>query len=116
MDHVDGLECGFNTGNFIISNENLLNVFQIFKYNLCTVHLKDRSRLQQDPSNGVFTCPDGRQLYATPVGSGDIPIEEILLALINENYQGNVVVELFDYCDMLEGLKSSFRYFKDFIV
>jgi sugar phosphate isomerase/epimerase len=42
---VPGLACSFDTGNFIMYQENELEAFQLFRDKICTVHLKDRRKV-----------------------------------------------------------------------
>ena len=106
---VPGLACSFDTGNFIMYQENELEAFQLFRDKICTVHLKDRRKEAKYPDDKAKICADGSLSYAAETGRGYIHIKEILDLLKEQNYHGNVIVELYDYSPehMLEGIGES---------
>lgn len=106
---VPGLACSFDTGNFIMYQENELEAFQLFRDKICTVHLKDRRKEAKYPDDKAKICADGSLSYAAETGRGYIHIKEILDLLKEQNYPGNVIVELYDYSPehMLEGIGES---------
>lgn len=106
---VPGLACSFDTGNFIMYQENELEAFQLFRDKICTVHLKDRRKEAKYPDDKAIICADGSLSYAAETGRGYIHIKEILDLLKEQNYPGNVIVELYDYSPehMLEGIGES---------
>lgn len=114
MDAVPGLQCSFDTGNFVMYNEDELEAFEHFRDRLCTIHLKDRARTSQFADDAFKLCADGQKAYTPIVGSGYIRMTEILQKLKQQNYPGNVVVELFDHSPehMLDSLKQSIQWVK----
>ena len=106
---IPGLACSFDTGNFIMYQENELEAFRMFRDKICTVHLKDRRREAKYPDDMAKTCADGSLSYAAETGKGYIHIKEILDLLKEQKYTGNVIVELYDYspAHMLEGIRES---------
>lgn len=114
MDAVSGLQCSFDTGNFVMYDEDELEAFEHFRDRLCTVHLKDRARAPQFADDAFKLCAGGQRAYTPIVGSGYIHMAEILQKLKQQNYPGNVIVELFDHSleHMLESLKRSIQWVK----
>ncbi len=110
LDHVDGLKCGFDTGNFIIDGENELEALDVFIDRIFAVHLKDRAKQPHRPMDKAKYGRDGHAVYAAPVGSGYIRIKEIIDRLKSFKYEGTWIIELFDYSDMLEGLRQSIEW------
>jgi sugar phosphate isomerase/epimerase len=113
MTQVEGLQCSFDTGNFLMHHEDELEAFELFADKICAVHLKDRSLTQGSSDDIPCICADGQKRYPTPVGSGYIHMKEILEGLKARNYQGTLIVELFNYGDMLEGLRQSLKWIRD---
>ena len=115
LDQVDGLECAFDTGNFVMFHEDELEAFDLFADKIRTVHLKDRSPDPQHEGDTPCVCADGRSVYACTVGSGYIRIAEILKRLKERNYRGNVIAELYA-CDancVLQDAVDSVRWLKE---
>lgn len=113
MDQVDGLGCCFDTGNFIMFDEDELEAFDIFKDKIALVHLKDRARQPFSPEDKPKACKDGHNVYASPVGQGYIRMEAVLERLRAMGYAGTVVIENFDYTDMIAGLRQSLEWLKE---
>ena len=115
LDDVPGLECSFDTGNFVMYHENELEGFQLFRDKICTVHLKDRRKEARFPDDSSKICADGSFCYPAETGEGYIHIKEILSRLREQNYPGNVIVELYDYSPqhMLEGLRESVNWVRE---
>ena len=89
--------------------EDELEAFRLFRDKLCTVHLKDRRKEARYPDDSAKICADGGLVFAAETGKGYIRIKEILDLLKEQEYSGNVIVELFDYSPehMLEGIGES---------
>ena len=98
FDRTEGLECAFDTGNFVTFREDELAAFDLFADRIRTVHLKDRSAEKQHEGDTPYFCADRNPVYACRIGSGYIRIAEILKRLKHRNYSGNVIVELYA-CD-----------------
>lgn len=107
LDHVPGLMCTFDTGNFIMFHEDEIAAFHLFRDRICSLHIKDRSATPISNADRPKQCTDGSFVYPAPVGSGYIKIREILASLVKDGYQGNVIAELYDYDDMLSGVIQS---------
>ena len=96
--NVPGLQCAFDTGNFVMFREDEREAFELFADQICTVHLKDRAAKPRHEGDQPFACADGTQAYTCVTGSGYIHIGEILQCLRERQYAGNVIIELFS-CD-----------------
>lgn len=115
LDHIPGLKCAFDTGNFVCYREDAGEAFSIFADKICTVHLKDRSADARSEKDGCCVCSDGSRAWPAPVGSGVIQIPEILQKLKEMGYAGNVIVEMYLYHDMLNGIKESLQWVRQWI-
>lgn len=107
LDHVPGLLCTFDTGNFIMYHQDEVAAFHLFRDRICALHLKDRSAAAMNAADKPKQCADGSFVYPAPVGSGYIRIREILACLVRDGYRGNLIAELYDYGDTLEGVIQS---------
>lgn len=117
MREVDGLQCSFDTGNFVMYHEDELEAFERFRDKICTMHLKDRGTTRMHESDGACVCADGVELYPAPVGYGVMHIKEIIDRLKAQGYDGGLIVEIFG-CDgnhMLESVKKSIEWIKSVI-
>lgn len=114
MRQVEGLECAFDTGNFIMFHEDELTAFDLFSDRIRTLHLKDRCGEPRHPGDTPLRCADGRVTYCCAVGSGDIRISRILERLRAMRYPGNVIAELYcvDPAEVLSDLKESIRWLR----
>ena len=107
LDHIPGLKCTVDTGNFIMFHEDEVAAFHLFQDRICALHIKDRSATPISNADRPKQCADGSFVYPAPVGSGYIKIREILSSLVQDGYSGNVIAELYDYDDMLNGVIQS---------
>ena len=114
MQQVDGLECAFDTGNFVIFHEDELAAFEMFAPRIRTLHLKDRCTAPRHAGDTPLRCADGTMAYCCTVGSGDIRMAEILERLKKMQYPGNVIAELYcvDPKEVLEDLHKSVRWLR----
>lgn len=75
MEQVPGLTFTLDTGNFAYSNEDVLAAADRFSGRIAHVHLKDRS---EEPTVLAQGLKFNRGLAPSPVGSGYLPIREII--------------------------------------
>lgn len=113
LDKIPELKCAFDTGNFVCYREDEEAAFSVFADKICTVHLKDRSHVPYSKEDGYCVCGDGSFAWPAPVGDGYIRISKILDGLARLGYAGNVIVELYSFHDMLNGIKKSLRWVSD---
>lgn len=99
----------FDTGNFAFYAQDALEAYEKLEPTICMVHAKDRGshgRMGEEAVKAV----DGKLLYPCAVGSGEIPIAEILQRLKENAYQGYVMIEHFGSADMLADMRSSAKW------
>ena len=114
MRQVDGIECAFDTGNFIMFHEDELAAFDLFAPRIRTLHLKDRCPSPRHAGDTPLRCADGTMTYCCQVGSGDIRMAQILERLKQMGYPGNVIAELYcvDPGEVLHDLRGSIRWLR----
>lgn len=115
MQEIDGLQCCFDTGNFVMYHENELKALDVFLGRICSVHVKDRSRTRLHENDGVCLCADGAKLYSSPVGDGFMQIKEILTRLRETGFDGGIIAEMYgcDQTHMLDGIIRSVKWLKE---
>ena len=104
----------FDTGNFAYFGQDALEAYEQLKPYICHVHLKDRKyagRANEQP----LTALDGKKLYPSAVGSGEMPVREILTDLKQSGYQGGVLIEHFGSGDMMADMRASAEWLKAFV-
>lgn len=92
---IPDLRFTFDTGNFIIHGENIFSAWDALKENVVHVHCKDR----------------GEQSVA--VGSGRLPMREILSQIVESGYDGFFAIEHFDALKQEECMKKSALFLKE---
>ena len=112
---AEGLECAFDTGNFVIFREDELAAFDLFAPKIRTLHLKDRCASPRHPGDQPLRVADGSLTWCCAVGSGDIRIREILERLKRMGYPGDVIAELYcvDPKEVLDDLRRSVRWLQE---
>lgn len=106
MHNVPGLHCTFDTGNFLYNEEDVLQAFDKLKSKVNHLHCKDRS-FTPNPDEKPKLTTGGRKMYSIPVGSGVIPIRQIITALYSQGYTGSFAIEHFGSPDQLGFMKKS---------
>ena len=114
MRQIDGLECAFDTGNFVIFHEDELAAFDLFASRIRTLHLKDRCTAPRHEGDTPLRCADDQLVYCCAVGSGMIRMAQILEQLKQMRYPGNVIAELYcvDPKEVLRDLRQSVRWLR----
>ena len=115
FEEIPGLQCSFDTGNFVSCDADVMEEFQYYRNRIAAVHLKDRVE-NKDP-DGVektpFVSESGRVYYPAAVGSGDMHISEIVRELTAQRYDGAGIIELFGSEDITGKLFKSIRWMKE---
>lgn len=93
---VPRLNHNFDTGNYLYCGEDPLAAAKHFRKRIHHVHLKDRK------------AP--RDLTSPAVGTGVVPMREIVSYLLRKGYKGWFCVEFFGNSNMLECAQSSIRH------
>lgn len=112
MNHVKGLRCAFDTGNFLYSEEDAKAVLPMFEPYISYVHCKDRSLEYKKNENPKYTVK-GRALYSSAVGYGCIPMEDIINRLLSIGYDGVFAIEHFGSCNQLEDIRLSAEWLQN---
>ncbi len=111
LKQVPGLTCAFDTGNFLYSEEDVIQAFELLAPYIGIVHCKDRSLTPKRGEEPKLTVK-GRAMYSSPVGFGDIPMKQ-LISLVKENAgkqnRGDMtfIIEHFDSRHQLEDMQKS---------
>lgn len=106
MDHVKGLKCAFDTGNFLYSEEDSFDVLPLFLNKIAHVHCKDRIFQKKEGEIPKKTVR-GREMYSCAVGSGCIRMKEIIEKIIENDYDDYFAIEHFgSLCQFEDMLKS----------
>lgn len=106
LEQVPELGCTFDTGNFKYRGEDELSAYEKLKDRTVHVHCKDRS-LDNPEAGAPKIAADGTPLYPSPMGSGCIPIAEIVGKLVKSGYDGVYAIEHFDASNQLLFMKRS---------
>lgn len=113
MDHVSGIYCTFDTGNFLYSEEDSYDVLPMFINKIKHVHCKDRSFIEADGEEFKATI-EGRNMYSAPVGSGCIKMKEIIEIVKESGYDDYFAIEHFGSLDQIGYMKKSAEWLKQF--
>lgn len=107
MENVPGMSCMFDTGNFLYSEEDVLEAFeQLEPWIHHGIHCKDRT-WERHAGEEAKTTIQGRDMYACAVGSGCLPIKEIVTRLLKKGFSGSFTIEHFGALDQLACMRES---------
>ena len=106
---VPGVTCTFDTGNFMYSEENVLESYKILNKYIRHVHCKDRSLTEKEGEKPHITI-GGREMYSSSVGAGVIPMKEVLELLWKDGYDGTLAIEHFNSKQQLDDIITSARW------
>ena len=109
---VPGLGCAFDTGNFLYFGEDVLKAYDLMEKRIAHVHMKDIAFAPLRGEKGK-TSLKGKQLYPAPVGSGELPMAEIVRRLYEHGYDGLFAIEHFNAGDQLLFMRRSARWLKN---
>ena len=105
LKNVPGLKYAFDTGNFASSDESAFTAMEMLGDYIAHVHLKDRG---EEP--GWEDAKYSRGLATVSVGSGYIPIGEIVRNMTERGYDGYYAIEHFQHPDQVRGIGESAGY------
>ena len=111
MDCVPELGCAFDTGNFFYFDEDAREALEALIDRVTYVHCKDRSTTVVPEENGNETVGH-IPMYAAAVGSGVIPMTEMLTKILATGYEGPLAIEHFGSVKQLADMLSSAEYLK----
>ena len=118
LDQVPGLGHTLDMGNYVFSDEDVREAYELLKDRVCHVHCKDRG-MEEEKSpelwEALFLEPEEepkhrRGLGSVPVGEGYLPIKELVERLKDQKYQGYLAIEHFGAPDQLSYLQKSAEY------
>ena len=113
MDHVEGIHCAFDTGNFLYSEEDSFEVLPIFINKIGHMHCKDRTFEKKDGEVSKKTVK-GREMYSCAVGSGCIKMKEIVEAVLKNGYDDYFAIEHFGSLCQLNDIEKSAKWLQEF--
>ena len=92
LQRVPGLGLIFDTGNFRVAEPDgdELAAYELLKPYIIRIHLKDVV-LGDFPTGEV--CVDGQRIRPVVAGSGIIPVERLLHAMVRDGYDGDLAIE-----------------------
>lgn len=111
-ENIPELYCAFDTGNFLYSEEHALEVLPMFIDNIGHVHCKDRSFAVKEGETPKATIK-GRDMYSAAVGSGVIPMKEIVSQILKKGYDDYFAIEHFGSMNQLKDMELSANWFKE---
>lgn len=101
LDNVPDLTLVFDTGNFFCVSENPIDAYAKLSDKISRVHIKD---WKTDPF-GMFVRENIPRFNGVALGDGEIPIKEIIALLKQDNFSGELVIEIDSNnvtCEMLD--------------
>lgn len=110
--NIPDLYCAFDTGNFLYSEENALEVLPMFIDHIGHVHCKDRSFTVKEGETPKATIK-GRDMYSAAVGSGVIPMKEIVEQILAKGYHDYFAIEHFGSINQLKDMELSAKWFQE---
>lgn len=113
LNNIPDLQCAFDTGNFLYSEEDSLEILPLFLNKICHVHCKDRTfkvREREVPKATV----KGRNMYSCAVGSGCIQMKEIVKRILENGYDDYFAIEHFGSLNQLKDMEASAKWLKEF--
>lgn len=113
FDAVPALECVFDTGNFIYSEEDAVEAYESLREHVTALHLKDRSPVCLTHGDQPIETILGRKLYPAPVGGGCLPIMDLLRALRQDGYDGDLAIEHFGAANQMSYIRASAEWLKE---
>lgn len=111
-ENIPELKCAFDTGNFLYSEEDALEVLPMFIENIGHVHCKDRSFTVKEGEIPKTTVK-GRNMYSTAVGNGVIPMKEIIEIILAKGYDDYFAIEHFGSLQQAKDMEASAKWFKN---
>ena len=113
LSNINGLKCAFDTGNFLYSEEDSLEVLPKFLSNIGHVHCKDRTFERKEGETPKDTIK-GRPMYSSPVGSGCIKMKKIVEQILSSGYDDYFAIEHFGSLHQLEDMEASAAWLSKF--
>ena len=98
----------FDTGNFVLSDEDPILAIKEFAKLLSLVHIKDIKEVQ-NKKQVEFITPSGKKFKGVPAGEGSIGLDKIL-KFLKKNYSGYFSLEYEGKEDPYIGIEKSKKF------
>ena len=95
------LRVNFDSGNFLITDEDPLSAARDLADLIAMVHLKDMKAAAADERGHVFTTPSGRNLTGAALGDGLVDLPALVACLREAGYAGWLSLEYEGYEDAM---------------
>lgn len=126
IEHVPGLKHTLDCGNYVFSDEDVMEAWDVLKDNVVHVHCKDRGAeevlefVKSVEKHGSTNVEKGgltkkkfnKGLAPVATGEGYLPIKEIVTELKEKNYDGYLAIEHFDAPEQRECMKRSAEFLR----
>lgn len=108
LDRVNSpaLKSTFDTGNFLLVDEEPLKALDVLLHEVAHVHFKD-FRSQDD---GRYKSLSGKAFEGVALGQGDVDLQTIVKRLKEIGYTGAYVLEFEGPGDEAEGIRQSYQF------
>lgn len=117
LEAVPQLMVTLETGNFLFSGDDILEAQQRFGDRVRHVHLKDRflpaRAPETTPAGNPVTSVTGEVMYPCAVGSGHIPVRQVICELARRGYEGVMTIEHFGAADYAETIRRSISWLRE---
>lgn len=105
------LKSTFDTGNFLLVDEEPLQALDILISRVGHVHIKD---FAEDPA-GRYVSLGGSKFEGTAAGQGQVRLDAIVRRLGESGYSGEYVLEYEGTGNEAEGVRASYAYFHSLV-
>lgn len=112
LKNIPDLYCAFDTGNFLYSEEDSLEVLPMFIRRIGHVHCKDRTFKVREGETPKATVR-GRNMYSCAVGNGCIKMKEIIEKILESGYDDYFAIEHFGSLNQLKDMKDSAKWLEE---
>lgn len=106
LERIPELRVTFDTGNFMYSEKDELEAWELLKSYVVHVHCKDRAVAYRPGCEEKRTVAD-RAIYPAAVGGGVIAMEQLVKRLKQRGYDGIYTIEHFGVENQLNFIKAS---------
>lgn len=110
LKNVQGLRYTLDMGNFVYSDEDVLEAWELLKDYVAHVHCKDRGE-----DEGATPTPLNKGLLPVAVGEGYMPIAQLIVELKNVGYDGYLAIEHFDAKNQENCMKRSAAFLRSLV-
>ncbi|MGN0431967.1 MAG: sugar phosphate isomerase/epimerase family protein [Lachnospiraceae bacterium] len=109
LKNVPGLRYTLDMGNFVYSEEDVLEAWELLKEYVSHVHCKDRGK---EPAAEETEARLNKGLLPVAAGEGYMPIADMVAKLKAAGYDGYLAIEHFDASDQEECMKRSAAFLR----